>query len=450
MVKIQHTPFNGPIQQSNIVAPASMSTAKQPSNPPQLTGDQRISTIGPTGSIPATGALDSLSHWAIEVEKVQAISHCQVAELPNFAKTPFKIGLLVGQPTIPLDIQKGQLWLETTQGKQLIGDFSQEKLQVLSQGSELVIQNTQGQELGRGTGKLLLTEARNQVQVKDKTYRGAIEVIQNPANPATLTLINTVLLEDYLKAVVPAESPASWPAESLKAQAVAARTYAVSNWNKRAAQGFDLMPDTSDQMYSGIQAEKPSSTQAVTDTHGTILTYGNKPINALFFAASGGYTDSAQEVWGIDLPYIQPVPDFDQASPRYRWQTNLSQTQLQQALKKLGTDVGTVQQVTPLTHTPQGRVKTLAVTGTQGSVTLDANKFRFASGLNSTHWEVESPSANSPLFTFNGRGWGHGLGMSQWGARQMAADGKPFQAILQHYYTGVSLTQLPDERPTVD
>jgi stage II sporulation protein D len=196
-------------------------------------------------------------------------------------------------------------------------------------------------------------------------------------------------------------------------------------------------------MYRGLETEMPSTNQAVKETANQILTYGGKPINALFFSSSGGYTDSSKEVWGTELPYIQPVPDFDQASPRYRWEKTISQNDLQTALRNLGHNIGTIREVRPLTFTPQKRVKTLELVGTQGRVTVDSNKFRFAAKLNSTLWTVSRQNGNPPSFRFDGGGWGHGLGMSQWGARQMAADGKSAEEIVKHYYTGIAIEALP-------
>jgi len=277
-----------------------------------------------------------------------------------------------------------------------------------------------------------------------------MEVIVNPKNPSTLHVVNEVMLEDYLKSVVPSESPSSWPVESLKAQAVAARTYAVGNWKRRESLGFDLMPTVADQMYTGIEAERASSNQAVKETTGQVLIHNGKPINALFFSCSGGYTDSASEVWNTnEYPYIQPAKDFDQNAPKYKWEKSFTNQDIQKGLNQLGQDVGEIKDIKGIEFTPQKRVKKVEITGTKGKVVVDSNKFRFAIGLNSTLWNVESSSAllkKSPSnFTFKGGGWGHGLGMSQWGANQMSQEGKKYEEILKHYYTGVELSNILNE-----
>jgi stage II sporulation protein D len=276
-----------------------------------------------------------------------------------------------------------------------------------------------------------------------------LEIRPHPENPSRFNLINTVMLEDYLLSVVPSESPASWPIESLKAQSMAARTYAVANWRKREALGFDMNADTSDQMYTGIQGEQPASSEAVKATQNQIIAFQGKPITALFFSSSGGSTDSSLEVWGVDLPYIQPVKDFDQAAPRYRWDKTMTPNQVQAALTKLGVNVGTLRKIEVLETTPQGRVKQIRFSGSTGSVDVNANKFRFAAGLSSTRWTVSAEGQPPRSFRFDGGGWGHGLGMSQWGARQMAADGKNASEIIHHYYTGVEIQSLKvEETPT--
>lgn len=151
-------------------------------------------------------------------------------------------------------------------------------------------------------------ESRGFLATKKRWYRGDI-VIYNIEG--TLTIVNSLPLEEYLMGVVPAEMPSKWNEEAHKAQAIAARSYALANLNKRGSKGYDLKDTPADQAYGGASSETPQTTRAVLSTRGEVLTYDNKIIPAYYHAASGGRTISAGEVWNHDLPYIQSVDSFD-------------------------------------------------------------------------------------------------------------------------------------------
>lgn len=144
------------------------------------------------------------------------------------------------------------------------------------------------------------------VSVKGKWYRGIV-MIQN--KNGKLTVINNVPLEDYLKGVVPAEMPSSWAAEAHKAQAIAARSYALANLGKRARYGYDLKDTPEDQAYGGASVETADTNYAVEQTKGIVLTYNMKVINAYYSASAGGQTNTNS--WGSNLPYLRSVPSFD-------------------------------------------------------------------------------------------------------------------------------------------
>lgn len=144
------------------------------------------------------------------------------------------------------------------------------------------------------------------VSVKGRWYRGII-MIQN--KNGKLTVINNVPLEDYIKGVVPAEMPSSWAFEAHKAQAIAARSYALANLGKRARYGYDLKDTPEDQAYNGASAETPATNSAVEDTKGIVLTYNMKVITAYYSASAGGQTNA--DNWGTSLPYLRSVPSYD-------------------------------------------------------------------------------------------------------------------------------------------
>jgi len=146
------------------------------------------------------------------------------------------------------------------------------------------------------------------VNAKRKWYRGHLS-IQNRGNK--LTVINDIDLEDYIKGVVPSEMPSSWEMEALKAQAIAARSYALANLGKRASMGFDLKDTPEDQAYGGASAETVKTNSAVDQTSKLVLTYNYKIVSAYYSASAGGQTINAKDVWGADVPYIRSVPSYD-------------------------------------------------------------------------------------------------------------------------------------------
>ncbi len=146
------------------------------------------------------------------------------------------------------------------------------------------------------------------ISAKNKWYRGHL-IIQNKNKK--LTVINDVDLEDYIKGVVPSEMPSGWELEALKAQAIAARSYALANLGKRASLGYDLKDTPEDQAYGGASAETSKTNRAVDETSGLVLTYNYKVVSAFYSASAGGQTVTAKEAWGNDVPYVRSVPSFD-------------------------------------------------------------------------------------------------------------------------------------------
>lgn len=276
-------------------------------------------------------------------------------------------------------------------------------------------------------------------RVGSRRYRGILEV---RPQLGSLTVVNEVELEDYLYGVVPAESIPSWPLESLKAQAVAARTYAIAHRGQFASLGYDLKASVASQVYGGMAVEKPSTDRAVDETRGQILTYQGKVIDAFYSDCTGGYTESCSGVWGQDLPYLRAVPDFDQQSPRYTWEARFTPDQVKAALGKIPGTIGDLVSLEATERSYTGRVRRARLAGTQGEVVVPGEKLRFAFGLRSTFFNAVRQEDGSWIFA--GRGWGHGVGMSQWGTKGLADMGYTFDQILAHYYPG---TQLADGDP---
>lgn len=159
------------------------------------------------------------------------------------------------------------------------------------------------------TNNLIIKPDKNGfVSVKSKWYRGELVILNNNR----LTVINNVPLEEYLLGVVPSEMPYGWNFEALKAQSIAARSYAVANLGKNGSKGYDLKDNTLDQAYGGASAEKHTTNKAVAETKGIVATYNKKVISAYYCSSAGGQTKNSSEVWTKNLPYIKPVESFDE------------------------------------------------------------------------------------------------------------------------------------------
>lgn len=304
-------------------------------------------------------------------------------------------------------------------------------------------------------------------QLGQRRYRGRLQLL---ASGGQVQAINHVPLESYLPSVVGSEMPASWPQAALRAQAVAARTYALRQRKPSAV--FDLSATVTSQVYKGLEAETPSTREAVASTRGQVLMYGTALANTVFHSSSGGLTENSGDLWRQQLPYLVSVPDFDQSSPVHSWEQRLEPQQLRQAFA----DIGGVTQIDVLSTTATGRVRQVRVLGPRGTTVLTGPELRSRLRLRSTQVRFEvvapelamvppppppvpgglgsserrDPAAASPPLQLPlpsllaiGRGYGHGVGMSQWGALAMAQRGDSYDRILQHYYRGTALRPYP-------
>ena len=241
-----------------------------------------------------------------------------------------------------------------------------------------------------------------------RLYRGKLELVPQAG---FLRVVNVVALESYIQGVVAGEMPYSWPAEALKSQAVAARSYALASLVK--GKPFDLYSDVRSQVYLGVAGEKPSTTKAVTDTTGQVVLYGGKVATTYYFSTSGGKTASAADVFGFSVPYLVSRPDpWDKISPYYRWGPVLLGARTVQA--KLGADA----RVTDVrgNATPSGRIRSVTVDTTTGSEQVPATVVRTALGLRST-WvtigvlRLDRPAVGAIVFGSSARLTGVGRGL---------------------------------------
>jgi len=374
-----------------------------------------------------------------------------------------------------------------------------------------------------------------------RQYRGVIEL--GRFGGSGLTAVNVIDIEEYLWSVVPAEMPAGWHPEALKAQAVAARTYAIFRLGSLAHRGYDLCDTTFSQVYPGVDNESPNTTAAVNATRGIMIWHNGDPIEAVYFSSSGGFTDNSENVWVSAVPYLRAVADTHETTGR-EWTRTVTLAQLNSILSTNNANIGTATGI-HLGMSTNGRVQELTITGTSGSHVIRGESIRrvFSPALYSRNFTIaggsvargmpaapqgssaqgaaapEAPQAppgirayavnsqamsdvtlqglqvqgqhgqaslgqgsisvqaagrvvnlqtastttpgaqpNQPpqpdrpqignavvssisstgdTIELTGRGWGHGVGMSQHGAHGMAQAGFDFRQILMHYYTGV-------------
>jgi stage II sporulation protein D len=286
------------------------------------------------------------------------------------------------------------------------------------------------------------------VYIGDRWYRGTVRLVRSAGG---LTAINKVDMEDYIASVIGKEMYPTWPIEALKAQAVASRSYAVYQMKRPKYKLFDVADTVASQVYVGITGEAPSTQEAVRSTAGQVLMYGGQVVEAVFHSASGGHTENAEFVWLKPKPYLKGVPDFDQMAPVYQWTTTLTAAQLRQRLPGLGT----ILSMTPMKTSPTGRIQTIKIQGNAAARVMKGSELRRVLGLRSTLFTAKpqfeplasqqpiSPTLRPAGFTIEGRGNGHGLGMSQWGAHGMASAGKTYQEILAHYFQNTRIVTTP-------
>ena len=289
-----------------------------------------------------------------------------------------------------------------------------------------------------------ITSRANEVQVQKRRYHSAIEILKNPKG--TLTVVNEIDVEDYLKGVLPGEVNPAWSEEALKAQAVISRTYAIFKNIENQDFPFTLSSDVESQVYIGKTGEQASTNRAVEKTRGEILTYRNKIFPAFFHSTCGGRTTRADYQWNIEPhPSLKGVEcPFCQGSKYYTWKSELSSLEIQNLLAKKGYVATNIRSMKPEEIDSSGRPRFFVVRHSEGSLKISAHKFRLALGaerMRSTKIEIRQ-SGNQ--FVFEGKGWGHGVGLCQWGMKRLAELGYRYPDILRYYYPESEVRNLED------
>ena len=273
-----------------------------------------------------------------------------------------------------------------------------------------------------------------------KRYRGKFLVHSGRRG---LTAVNHLHIEKYLYGVVPKEMSWLWSEEALKAQAIASRTYALHIKSKQPSyKNYDLVATTASQVYGGYSSEKQKTSQAVDKTFGKVMVFDDQLIISYFHANSGGQTESSKNVWGGELAYLQSASDQFSSIPEARkWRLSLTYKELEKLLVKSGLKIGKIKKIKLEGRSKSGRIKAFRIISDMGSARLSGNNFRLKIGpveLKSTWFDVKKEKNK---LVFRGRGYGHGVGMSQWGAHQMALADYSYDKILKHYYKGIDIAE---------
>lgn len=304
-----------------------------------------------------------------------------------------------------------------------------------------------GIALDKWTGNSLSIEPKDPngvVWIGSRWYRGKAVLVPTGSG---LTAVNRVDLEQYLYSVLGGEMNGNWNQEALKAQAVAARSYALYRRNRDGNGVFDLCDTAQCQVYRGVQDESAGTQAAVNATAGQVLTYKGKIIEALFHSSSGGATENVEDVWGSYVPYLRAVTDYDETAPVFQW----SKTYSQNELSNLISGVGQVRDVQPVGQpTAGGRYRKMRIVGDRGQRDISTEDLRDALSLRSSKFTIVSQfdqtksnnKQRATSFVVQGRGFGHGLGMSQYGALGLANRGLNYQQIVLHYYQGTQLAKI--------
>ena len=374
-------------------------------------------------------------------------------------------------------------------------------LRIVTTPFEVELQRTQDDALGQpllGSDKVpvvTFTTDDGVLLVNGRGFRGTLETTVDDDGGAII--VNTVETGVYLASVVGSEEPSTWEPEALAAQAIAARTYLATHLGRH--DHYDLEGDTRDQEYDGAGNEVRSTVRAVERTAGIVATYNGRPIEALYSANAGGVTENSENVFANALPYLRSVPSptdeiaknssFGRTS--WEWDREFTAPLLAEYMRVRGLDVGVPTKIEVISKSPTGRPLVTRITATLGSKDLTMERARFYFGLKSNFFDPRqlpaqtewvSPRDSDRLrdmdilgatkvrsnydftfdqygkrqgivvteilyqlparFDFVGKGFGHSVGMSQWGAQGMALGGARYDEILKHYYQGIALTNV--------
>lgn len=431
-----------------------------------------------------------------------------LAEMPIL-----RVGVFIDYINVSIKSENGFHIKAKSSDKNLLTIDGNKSINITAKKDGIVIDN----QLFRSIDEIkLIPKNGDFLQVQDKKYRGNIEIIKKNT---LINVINIIKIEQYLYGVLKKEISPKWPEEVLKAQAIAARTFALSNMNKYLDNGYNICATTNSQAYGGLYHEHPATNKAVDDTSGIVAIYQGEPINAVYHSDSGGFTENSEDVWGGFVPYLRSVQsDFEEivSPPNHQWGCSLSEQDILSRLTQKGYKAKSLKDIIISEKTSSGRVVSVNIIDIDDQkINLKGNEFRLLIDptlirsslfnidkigeieVNSANNKIDKPveqkylksdskektvreildegenlniselisllgrskeekkvakvvketkvennKNHSLIFSFSGKGSGHGVGLSQWGAYGMATKGYGYEDILKYYYQQIKLAKI--------
>ena len=281
------------------------------------------------------------------------------------------------------------------------------------------------------------------IYVNGRRFRGEMYIIRT--EDLKLMVINHLDIEDYISGVLYHEVSHWWPMEALKVQAIASRTFAVYKSIESGHKDYDLRSDIYSQVYGGKTSEKFRTNRAVQATLGKVLIYGKEILPAYFHATCGGHTEDASLLWNVDMPPLKGRPSkYCNKSPHSSWIRKIPLQDIEKQLNKNGYKIRKIKNIKASSRNASGRIKVVSIIDSLGTEKIPSNKFRLAVGPNVIRSTNFSVTIKGGVAIFRGRGWGHGVGMCQWGAYFMAKRRFKAEDILKFYYPGTRITDLKE------
>ena len=275
-------------------------------------------------------------------------------------------------------------------------------------------------------------------------YRGSIDILLSKVQDNHLSVINRLDLEEYVRGVLYHEVSHKWPMQAIMAQAVAVRTYALYQVQQNRKKSFDVTNDIYSQVYGGKTAERYRTNIAAKRTLGEVLFFGGEVLPAYYHSNSGGRTEDVAELWKQDLLPLKGVVDpYSKGAPNYKWKKSFRSKDIQDKLNEYGYNLGLIKEIRVLERNPSGRIRKIKIMTRDGKETILPGKdFREMIGPNiikSNFYDIEMKGY---YFDVLGYGWGHGVGMCQWGAYNMSRQRFNYKEILRYYYPGSEIRRL--------